>query len=358
MRPIRIVHLGLGRWGFNWAREILADCDCARVTAYVDSDPAALARAQKELSIPAAICFASLEQALAAVECDAVVISLPVALHAKAAETALRAGKHVLTEKPFADSLADAARLNALAKARGLVLMVSQNYRFYPATRAAAQLVRSRKLGELRYVKIDFRRNSQVDGYGWPGIKNPLLVDMAIHHFDLMRMIIGADPVDLRCTTWNLPGSPFADKPAGSLVLNFPDGIVVSYRGSWLDLAPKTAWAGEWQMDFARGSASWTARGGDRTNLTRHDALTIGRIGGEPRPVALKPMPLPGRSGVLAAFAKALRSGVEPPLFSSGRDNIHTLAVVEAALRSAATGGATVRLADVKPERKRKARRA
>ena len=244
--------------------------------------------------------------------------SLPVDLHAASIEQALRAGKHVLTEKPFTPTLTEAAALTRLAEARRLLLSVSQNYRFYPATIAAARLVQSRRLGPLRYVKVDFRRNSQRDGHASPGVANPLLVDMAIHHFDLMRMIIGADPIALSCTAWTLPGSPFSSQPAASLTLRFPEGIVVSYRGNWLDLAPPTAWAGEWQMDFERGSAFWTARGGNRTNLTDQDRLIIQRLNGSPVAQRLGALRRPGRAGSLAAFARAVRTRRRPAAIQFG----------------------------------------
>jgi predicted dehydrogenase len=350
MKKIKLIHVGLGHWGFNWARDVLADTDAARVVAYVDRDPAARERAQAELGVPASICFADLNAALSAVDSDAVLVSLPVDLHAATIEEALRAGKHVLTEKPFTPTLAEAATLIRLAEARRLLLMVSQNYRFYPATIAAARLVQSVRLGALRYVKVDFRRNSQLDGHASPGVANPLLVDMAIHHFDLMRMIIGADPFALNCTAWTLPGSSFAGLPAASLTLRFPEGIVVSYRGNWLDLSPPTAWAGEWQMDFERGSAFWTARGGNRKNLTDQDRLTVRRFGGSPIAQRIGALHRPGRAGLLAAFAKAVQTGAPPARFSSARDNIRTLAIAESALRSAARGGAEVQLADILAE--------
>jgi predicted dehydrogenase len=72
--------------------------------------------------------------------------------------------------------------------------------------------------------------------------------------------------------------------------------------------------------------------------------VQIRRPNAELEDVQLPPYPLHDRAGVLAALAERLRTGVEPPFFPSGRANLGTLAMIEAALRSAANGGASVRL--------------
>jgi predicted dehydrogenase len=227
--------------------------------------------------------------------------------------------------------------------------MVSQNYRYYPAPQAAAHFVREGHFGHLTSVKIDFRRHAPMEGYSYWDLPNPLLVDMAVHHYDLMRMVIGQDPAELSCRTWNPPGSPFKMAPCGAIVLSYPSDVVVSYRGSWLDQGPQTAWAGEWQMDFEQGSVLWTSRG-DRPNPTRRDRMRIRRLNAEMEEVDLAPLPMHDRAGALAAFAAAVRTGSEPAFFPSGRANLATLAIVEATLKSSVAGGASVRLDSFYPD--------
>ncbi len=170
-----------------------------------------------------------------------------------------------------------------------------------------------------------------------------MLADMAVHHYDLMRMIIGADPVEVSARAWNPPGSPYREPAAAAMVLTFPEGTVISYRGSWLDPMPQTAWAGEWQLDFERGAVVWTSRG-DQPWPTKKDRVQIKRQNTDIEEVELPPAPLFDRAGVLAAAAQTIRTGHEPHFFPSGRANIGTLATIEAALASAAQGGAAVRL--------------
>ena len=342
MDKLKLIHVGLGRWGFDWASTVYRQTPEVEVAAFVDRDEAALLRAQTTLGVLPAIGFTDLAAALRTVDVDAVVIALPIELHAPIAIQALEAGKHVLVEKPFARSPAEAMPVVAMAERLGLTLMVSQNYRHSPVAIAAANLVRSGELGALRSVKIDFRKNAPRDGYPYWGLPNPLLVDMAVHHHDLMRMIIGEDPVELNCRTWNPPGSPFEGDPSGAIVSLFQSGITVSYRGTWLDEAPQSAWAGEWQMDFEHGVAHWVLR--EPTNITAGERLLIQRKGG-----SIEEVPVPDvrrdRPGVLAMFAEAVRTGREPAYFTSGRSNLGTLEIIDATLKSAATRGAPVTLA-------------
>jgi predicted dehydrogenase len=341
MHRLKIIHVGLGKWGGNGATEVLPNHPDVMVTGYVDRDPVALATVQTRNKLPDTELFSSLEDALRAVEADAVSIAVPIALHAPIARQALEAGKHVVVEKPFTATLAEARELVAMASARRLVLMVSQNYRFYPATRMAAALAQDTSFGRLVSVKVDFRRNAYAERSTNLAVPDPLFADMAVHHFDLMRMLIGEDPIDVVARSWN-PASPYEGDPAGAAILRFPS-LSVSYRGSWVDMGPQTPWAGEWQLDFERGGIAMTSRG-DQLDRTRRDSVTILRPNAPAEQVQLPPMPLFDRAGVLHAFSETIRTGVEPPHFPAGRINIGTLAIVQATLQSAASGGAPVRL--------------
>jgi predicted dehydrogenase len=266
-----------------------------------------------------------------------VLVTAPLPAHVPVAVAALEAGKHVLVEKPFAPSLAEARRAVEVAAARGRVLMVSQNYRFFPAPRAVAALVRGADLGPVGAVSVDFRRNvaARSGGHRHFALQHPLLVDMAIHHFDLMRAVLGQEPRRVACHAWNPPWSPFAGDAAAAAIAEFDGGAVVSWRGSWVSPGPQTAWAGEWRMECARGEIVWTSRG-DQGGVAADRVTVRPRDGrGQERELDLPVLRLYGRAGALAAFAAAVAAGVEPE--SSGRDNLRSLALVEAAVAAAAT---------------------
>jgi predicted dehydrogenase len=302
----------------------------------VDLDPAALRLAAEGAGVPERLCFTSLPAALAETRPDAVLVATTLPGHVPVTTAALDAGCHVIVEKPFAPTLDEARALVERADALGLALMVSQNYRWFPAPRAVARLVRSGELGRLHDVQVEFRHRS-TSRPGQPGhrlLAQPLLLDMAIHHLDLMRWLLGREPASVSCAAWNPPWSGFAGPPVGVAAVRFGADVVAGYHGSWLSHGPDTPWAGEWRMDFEAGEAWWTSRwsmldaGGDR--------LVLRRGGGEAADVALAPLPLLDRAACLAELVAAVGEGREPE--SSGRDNLGTLAMALAAVESAERG--------------------
>jgi hypothetical protein len=79
--------------------------------------------------------------------------------------------------------------------------------------------------------------------------------------------------------------------------------------------------------------------------VDRHDRMFIQRLNSEPENIDLQLMPKTDRKGVLHAFAETIQSGTAPSFFPSGRDNIATLSIVEAAIRSSLQGGASTQIA-------------
>ncbi|MGH2531310.1 MAG: Gfo/Idh/MocA family protein [Thermomicrobiales bacterium] len=340
--PIRIIHAGLGRWGQDWAQQAIPkvhkEMECV---AYVDSNPTSLAWVKKTLGAPAEQCFTSLDAAFATVEADAIVATVSVPAHVPVALAALAADKHVLIEKPFTMTLDQAQQVVDAAEAANCILMISQNYRFYPAVEAAARLVWEQELGKVGAVSVDFRRNltkfSKDHAYAF--IDHPLLLDMAIHHFDLMRTVLNQEPVRVTAQAWNPPWSPIPGMTAGSAAIEFDGGAVVSYRGNWVSRGPDTPWAGEWKMDCERGEIVWTSRGGTPEQLAA-DRVVVRPLGGKERVIELPTLNAVGRVGVLTAFAAAIRDGSEPPC--SGRDNLGTIGLMNAAIASAESGQAVM----------------
>jgi predicted dehydrogenase len=333
---LRLLQVGLGGWGRDWAWRIVPGVKSVKVVGYVDLNPEALAQARQQVAMPAEQSFTSLDRALEGAGADAVLVTTLLPGHVPVVRAALEAGKHVLVEKPFARRPRDASELVVLAAKRDRILMVSQNYRFYPAVREVRRLVKAAPLGELAHISVDFRRYSPIGPNG-PGPHHsdpqPLLVDMSIHHFDLMRLILGREAMSVSCQAWNPSWSGFQGPPAAVASITFEGGLIVSYRGSWISSGAMTPWAGEWRMQFERGEVLWTSRGDDSSLA---EVVIVQRSGAAPEPIALPPMPRIDRWGVLSEFASAIRSHREP--LSSGRDNLRTLALVDAAVESASRG--------------------
>ncbi len=342
----KIIQVGLGRWGANWAAKVVPTVATARAVAYVDSAPAALERVQKEAGARPEQCFASLAEALAAVECDLVLATLRTEAHHAIVREALEAGCNVVVEKPFASTIAQAKELVAIAAERGRLLMVSQNYRYYPAPVLAAELIAQQALGALSTVGIDFRYHAPTFGHNYPEMADPLLADMAIHHFDLMRLVLGDEPKRVSAITWNPAGSPFTHDCAGIVTVEFTRGTPVSYRGSWMSGGPRTPWAGEWTMDCAHGEIRWSSRDSEAP-AGKSEKLTLRQYGQKPAAPKLPRLPYLDRAGSLAAAIEALDTGTLSPRFPTGADNLNSLALVAASILSASRDGAWVDIAEV-----------
>ena len=335
---IGLIHAGLGGWGRDWEANAIPPVREVERVAVVEPHEAALRAFQEAHDLPDAMCFTSLERAVEEVDAQAVLLTTPVRTHVPMALTALDAGRHVLVEKPFAESVAEALVAVQRAEERGLVLQVSQNYRPYPAPRAAQELLRQEALGELSAISVDFRRwdHDAVRGaHGHYEFPHPLIHDMAIHHFDLLRKITGREGVRVYAKVGDPSWSNYAEEASAVLTIELTGGLVVSYRGSWISRARETDWGGEWRVEGLDGELSFSTRAGGDAG-PHGDVMTLRRPGAGPVPVPLRAEGLWGRSAGLQEFALAVQGGPAPE--SSGRANLGSVALMEAATRSAASG--------------------
>jgi predicted dehydrogenase len=343
---VKAIQIGLGHWGFSWSKDVIPKVPTIEMVGYVDSSPDATTRVQTELGIDETLCFLSLEDAVKANEAQLAICTLRTEAHYPVVKRCLELGLSVIVEKPFASTIAQAKELVELAKTQGRVLMVSQNYRFQPAPIAAAELVGAQKFGPVNLVSIDFRRHAPTQGYRYWDMPDPLLADMSIHHFDLMRMVLSDNPKRVSCRTWNSPASPFGHHPIGVATLEFEQGTIVSYRGSWMSSGPVTPWSGEWTMDCSEGQIIWSSRD-HFMGKSGPDRLTLQPLDGAPEAMELAPVEYADRVGTLAAVAKVIETGTVPARFSSGEDNLYSLALVQGAILSATRGGEWVEIAEV-----------
>ena len=115
--------------------------------------------------------FGSYEELLASSQLDAVYVPLPVAMHTEWTVKALEAGKHVLCEKPFATSAADAARCFDAAEAAGRYCVEGLMYRHHPQTTLARQLVAGGAIGRLAHVRaalsVSVPRTTSAARWSW-----------------------------------------------------------------------------------------------------------------------------------------------------------------------------------------------
>lgn len=148
---IGVAILGAGRWGVNLIRNFLEHPD-SEVLAIVDPNPDSLVSVQKLFDLNATVILAadwSQVQGLPGLE--AIAIATPASTHYTLALAALKAGYHVLVEKPLALNLSEAIELCQLAEKQQRQLFVDHTYLFHPAVDRGKTIVQQHQLGKLRY---------------------------------------------------------------------------------------------------------------------------------------------------------------------------------------------------------------
>ena len=337
MTQLRIVQVGVGAWGGSWVPVVQQSADW-ELAALVDLDRETLTRVGELAGVPAERRFDSLAEALATGEADAALVAVPPVAHASVASEALAGGLHCLVEKPLTLTLAEGEELVDTARAANRRLMVSQNFRFTPGTRAVRDLIERGAIGRVETAYLRFLRAPLFTGFRLE-MDEPLLHDMAVHHFDLVRGVLGFEPERVYMRSFNPSWSPFKSNASASGQLERIDGPLVSYDGNWVARGPETAWEGHWSI---HGDAGWIGWNGTQVLLAppgvRLERTLRRRIRRRPVPavVPLPPVEAEGRLGVLRELAQAIKDGREPE--ANGRDNVASLALVHAAIESTRTG--------------------
>ncbi|WP_407361239.1 Gfo/Idh/MocA family protein [Microbacterium sp. LBN7] len=328
--PLRLVQVGAGGMGRAWLRTI-AESPEVELAGLVDLDLDVARAALADAGLHGVEVGRSTAEVADAVGADAVVnVTVPEA-HLIVNEEALGAGYPVLCEKPAAPTVAAAMVQAGMAALSGRLLMISQSRRYFAALRELRRQVEG--LGAIGTVTTEFFKAPHFGGFR-EEMPHVLLVDMAIHAFDAARFVIGAEPVSVYCEEYNPTWSWYAGAANAAAVFEFEGGTRYVYNGSWCSPGQETSWNGSWRVSAAEGTATWDGAG--HPLVQRSDA-------GEPVTVAAAPI-REEISGSLEAFVHALRTGAEPE--NGIRENLRSLAMVEAAVASAETG-ARVRIDDV-----------
>lgn len=341
----RIVQVGLGGWGWSWTDIIKASPHC-ELAAVVDIDVANLQRAASHHGLVERQLHTTLAAAVAATAPDTCLVVVPPEAHAAVAIEAARLGLHCLVEKPVADSIGDAKRMIAAAQEAGRKLMVSQNYRFRRAPRTVKKLIADGLIGEVGSVFIAFQKAAHFGGGFREQMAHPLVLDMAIHHFDQLRGTTGFEPAEVTARSWNPKWSWFKGDASAAATFRSTTGAVAVYSASWVSQGWQTTWDGDWRIQGSEGEIHWAD---NAISLSPQSVFTSvfvpgAREAGGRLNFDLVPMAAEDRLATLAAFHHAVSYDEEPE--TSGVDNLRTLATV-LAVRTSVERNETVTLEEV-----------
>ncbi|OGV49253.1 MAG: oxidoreductase [Lentisphaerae bacterium GWF2_52_8] len=331
---IKALLVGCGGISKAWL-DSLARFDDVSIVGLFDLKKDNAIQRKKEYALANAAICESLDEALETLNPDIVFdCSIPAA-HAEISIKALAHGCHVLGEKPMAENMKDARRMLQAARKSGRTYAVIQNRRYMDGIVRFRDFLRNGSIGELTTLNCDFYIGAHFGGFR-DEMEHVLILDMAIHSFDQARFISGADPMSAYCHEWNPKGSWYRHGASAIVIFEMSNGIVLNYRGSWCAEGLNTTWEADWRAICSTGSATWD--GGDKFKAQS--------VGGPPEFMSpLKDIEVPplstalahtGHSGVIREFLDCVKSGKVPQTICE--DNIKSIAMVHAAIKSAETG--------------------
>ena len=249
---MKAIVVGCGGMGQGWINNVKTN-PRAEVAALVDIRLDHARQVAQKYEIDPARVFDSVKAATAACPADFVVdVTVPEA-HCPTTVNALAAGLPVIGEKPMAESMASARKMVKASERHGKLYMVSQSRRWDVNHKSCRALVSSGAVGSVTTINCDFYIGAHFGGFR-DEMPSPLILDMAIHHFDLCRFLIGADPVACYALEFNPKGSWYRGDVAASVIFEMTGGIVFTYRGSWCGEGFHTSWNGDWRITGDRGT--------------------------------------------------------------------------------------------------------
>ncbi|HID05535.1 MAG TPA: Gfo/Idh/MocA family oxidoreductase [Armatimonadetes bacterium] len=321
---MRGILVGLGARGSHWVH-VCQQSDAVELVAFAEPIAERRERAKLQFGISDEQLFASLDDALNAVEADFVLDVTPPSAREAIAQMAFEHGLHVLAEKAMGEDWDMAKRIAKLAVSSECTYMVTQNYRFRPLPRTTRRLLNEGFLGQVNTVVVGFYRPWGMRAH-YTEIAYALLIEMAVHHFDTLRYVLNCDPVRIWARTWNAPWGWHKGDVGHTVIFEFEDGIMVTHHALGCSVGKMSPWDGEWRIEGEYGSLTWEdgkllyTRSHPQEQAT-HEALPMDAL------------PLTDTHAVLAEFVTAVHEGREPEC--NPQDNLKTLAMVFGAILSA-----------------------
>lgn len=307
-----VLLVGYGVRGRQWHAELRRSRELAAVAA-ADPDPDAREAARRD----GLAAFASLDDALTTPTARTAIVCSPPGEHAAQALACLEAGLPILVEKPLALSVASARAIAERARTRGVPALVGQNFRFLRRERAVRKALAGGAVGAVLSAIVVSARPSDAARPHLRSIEHGPLWDLAIHHVDALRTRFGGVP--------ELVG---AERRAGApgrqtygLRLEWQNGPQVLYEHS--EGAPGYHHA-EWLEGERRAISVWQHR------------VSVLFSGRRPRRVRPPRGPTPDRTLVLE-LARVVHGGSSESILTA-EENLPTVAIIEAAVRSVALG--------------------
>jgi predicted dehydrogenase len=324
---LKLIQVGLGAHGRGVGEQFVLRSNDFKYAGLVDINHDVLIEYAQKNNLPENMCYTDYAQAFREVNADAVMIEAFSPIHYEIAKSALEHGLHVLIEKPFVLSLDEAVDLIQLSSANKLSLMINQNYRYFATVLTLKQALLEANLGRLTFVQSEFFCDHDGKPYQ-RAMDNYILLEMSVHHVDMIRFLLESNIAAVTGKTWNSPDSGYKGDPHVHAIYEAESGVNVFYLSSLLAKGRSMPWEGVWRFQFESGSIHLDDLGEGYGVYIADGATTLKIKTITPEFESIH--------GILAEFAASIRERRDSKI--SGNDNVHTLAALLATAESSKQG--------------------
>ena len=296
-----------------------------RVTIAGGCDPSAERQEYVTQQYGVSKTFSTLEELVAQEDWAVAIVCTPTPVREPVIAQLSSAGKHIFVEKPMADTLGEANGLVDLCEQASVSLAVDQNFRYFYPFSIARDLIQEGALGNILSIThrhLTFRQDS---GWRTQCARHALSV-MGVHWLDGFRWILGKEAATVFCQTTSSPAIDCVGDTDATVLITFPGGTTVSYEQSFSSQVRETD-------TVIIGEEGTLFLDHEHVILyTRTSGQTPAQQWDIPKENTRKPE---ATYQALDQLLTALEQGLEPE--NSGRDNLNTIALLDAAYQSAET---------------------
>ena len=325
--------VGLGRFGAKQLLRSLPECKLAYPAALVSGDPEKAKRLAAEYNVKESSIYnyENFDKIADNPDVDVVYVVLPNSMHHEYTIRAAKAGKHVLCEKPMANTVKECEEMIAACKAADRKLMIGYRLRYEPTHMRAIEMVQKQEFGKARVIESvhafnigpnEWRTDKKLAGGG------PVM-DLGVYCINACRYLSGEEPTHVNALTYQPEDDPRFKTTEAQMVFNmkFKSGLLAycstSYAHHGANRFHVMAEKAEIEMNpaFSYGGLKLTVRGG----------------GGRGKETGLIEMPQINQFvAEMDHFAECVRENKEPR--TPGEDGLADLKVIEALYQSAQSG--------------------
>lgn len=340
--PYKIIHVGVGAWGSAWCKHFLPaniKDGLIEVVAAVDVNPDALEKARNILGLREDQCYTDLREAFDKNKADFCTIVVPPAFHEEVVDMALEHDMHILSEKPIADILEASARIAEKVKKAGKKMGVTMSHRFDQDKTTLREEIRSGRHGAVDYIVCRFTCDNRKYG-SWGKfrheIPDPLLVEGAVHHLDILNDFAGAKCKTIFAQTWNPSWGEFAGDSQALVIMSFENGTRAFYEGAKCNAVQLNYWTQEYfRVECENSTLVLNRRELECFRRKPGVNVNVGREG-EGERIPLFEQPKWANTWLVEKFVRWLDGG--EPMETNVEDNLQSVALVFRQLKAAVPG--------------------